>query len=226
MGLGAQDEVDKEKEEEEKRRREEEAAAQEAARQAEQDAIVENFRKALLEFFENSESGTIIHFENNNSTIDDSESNLEWMYSAGLVLALAPEGSTTLVGLGLLATYAHYTHVNNKNNKKPNIVYEIWEFTLFGPITRKYGVSSKADFVRRSGNPRPEYQVLFYNTAYAGRFFGYTILARTPDRETALEIEKILVRQYRLNNSGDRPAFQKRPLIILYHETSVFRNGI
>lgn len=52
----------------------------------------------------------------------------------------------------------------------------------------KYGVSSRAGFLKRSGNPRPEYQVLYLNFAEpvgSGTFYWYTILNRTPDRASA-----------------------------------------
>lgn len=66
----------------------------------------------------------------------------------------------------------------------------------------------------KSGNPRPEYQVIGLNFAkpFGNRsFYGYTILARTPDRAAALQMELGLVDAYKAAHNGFRPPMQIRP---------------
>jgi len=113
---------------------------------------------------------------------------------------------------GVVATVASiYIHANSKNSPKPNIVYEIYVLNVDGFQTMKYGVSSRSDFVTRSGNPRPEYQCVALNlVAPTGTFYWYSILARTTDRATALSIEKSLVESY-ISIHGRRPLLQFRP---------------
>jgi RHS repeat-associated protein len=106
-------------------------------------------------------------------------------------------------------------HANSKNSPKPNIVYEIYSYnSITGYQTMKYGVSSRADFVTRSGNPRPEYQVMSLNAVEpvgSGTYYWYTILNRTPDRASALSLEQSYVRAYQATHGGLRPPLQIRP---------------
>ena len=68
------------------------------------------------------------------------------------------------------------------------------------------------DFITRSGNPRPEYQCLTLNLMATGTSdtYWYSILARTPDRASALEMERKLVNDY-ITIHGARPLLQFRP---------------
>jgi hypothetical protein len=66
------------------------------------------------------------------------------------------------------------------------------------------GISSQKDFLRKSGNPRPEYQVVGLNAfefTYGGgeNLYGYNILKRVSTREEALMEEKALVRLHKSN---------------------------
>ena len=110
---------------------------------------------------------------------------------------------------------AVYIHANSKNSPKPNIVYELYAISLTeGHQVMKYGVSSRADYVTREGNPRPEYQAMILNAmepAGSGRYYWYRILDRTSNRETALELEKGYVREYQAKHGGLRPPLQVRP---------------
>lgn len=121
-------------------------------------------------------------------------------------------GASILTVAGLHDLTAKIVHANSKSSQKPNIVYEIYSITSTGNIqTMKYGVSSRSDFITRSGNPRPEYQCVALNaTSPPGIFFWYSILARTPDRNTALRIEKSYVDSY-IRIHGVRPPLQIRP---------------
>jgi RHS repeat-associated protein len=152
----------------------------------------------------------------------------EMTYAAALGIAmieLAPEWTIALgeptpigeivVGAATIGTAIYIVHANSKKSLKPNIVYEIYSYnSLLGYQTMKYGISSREDFVRRSGNPRPEYQVLSLNITRPHGFetwFGYTILERTPDRATALQREKDYVNEY-YRRYGKIPQMQKRPI--------------
>ena len=121
-----------------------------------------------------------------------------------------------VMGVATLATATYIVHANSRNNQKPNIVYEIYSYnSITGYQTMKYGVSSRADFVTRSGNPRPEYQVMSLNAAEpvgSGTFYWYTILNRTPDRASALSLEQSYVRAHQATHGGLRPPLQIRPL--------------
>jgi hypothetical protein len=105
-------------------------------------------------------------------------------------------------------------HANNKNSQKSNIVYQIYRYnSTTGYQVVKYGISSQADFVRWSGNPRPEYQSAAFNLTQplpGTGFYGYDILARTPDRQSALDMEKQLVDSH-IALYGLRPPLQFRP---------------
>ena len=102
-------------------------------------------------------------------------------------------------------------HANSKNSPNQNIVYEIYSFNANGFQTMKYGVSSRSDFVTRSGNPRPEYQcVALKLITPPGNYYWYSILARTPDRASALSMERNLVQNY-IKVHGVRPPLQFRP---------------
>ena len=120
-----------------------------------------------------------------------------------------------VMGVATLATATYIVHANSRNNQKPNIVYEIYSYnSITGYQTMKYGVSSRADFVTRSGNPRPEYQVMSLNAAEpvgSGTFYWYTILNRTPDRASALSLEQSYVRAHQATHGGLRPPLQIRP---------------
>ncbi|MEP2509425.1 MAG: hypothetical protein ABJH72_08715, partial [Reichenbachiella sp.] len=139
--------------------------------------------------------------------------------SAVGVLRLLPIAIEGLVELGIITgVAATILHGNNKQSKKPNIVYEIWSFNvLSGEFqTKKYGVSSRRDFIRRNGNPRPEYQVVGLNafefTYGSGtELYGYNILYRTSTREEALELEKTLVRLHRRVYGPTSLPLQKLP---------------
>ncbi len=106
-------------------------------------------------------------------------------------------------------------HANSKRSQRPNIVYELYSLNLetFEYQTLKYGVSSRADFIRRSGNPRPEYQAIALNAKLAGTglIVSYSILNRTPDRLSALTLESNYVKSYQLTHNGAKPPLQKRP---------------
>jgi len=114
-----------------------------------------------------------------------------------------------------LGAAAYIVHANSRKSQKPNIVYEIYSYNSFnGCQTMKYGVSGRAGFVKRSGNPRPEYQVMFLNAAEpvgSGTFYWYTVLNRTPDRASSLSLEQIYVRAYQATHGGLRPPLQIRP---------------
>jgi hypothetical protein len=112
---------------------------------------------------------------------------------------------------GAVAGTVVAVHANSKDSPKPNIVYEIYSFNAKGFQTMKYGVSSRSDFVTRSGNPRPEYQCVALNfIAPPGNYYWYSILARTTDRNSALSIERNLVQNY-IKVHGVRPPLQFRP---------------
>ena len=139
--------------------------------------------------------------------------------AAGLLRA-APIIFEELVALGLISgSVVGLLNGNNKQSQRSNIVYEIFAFNVIsgGPWqTQKYGVSSRRDFIRRSGNPRPEYQVVALNlnefTVGEGQLlYGYRILYRTANRQQALDLERRLVRQYQKRNNGFRPPLQIRP---------------
>lgn len=131
----------------------------------------------------------------------------EWTASASV-----PVWGQVAMGVATIATAA-YIHANSKSSQKPNIVYEIYSFNLAGDYkTMKYGVSSRSDFVTRTGNPRPEYQCVALNSiAPPGVYYWYSILARTPDRASALSIEQSYVRAYQAANGGLRPPLQIKP---------------
>ncbi|HRY33818.1 MAG TPA: RHS repeat-associated core domain-containing protein [Bacteroidales bacterium] len=131
----------------------------------------------------------------------------EWTASSSV-----PVWGQVAMSVATIATAA-YIHANSKSSQKPNIVYEIYSFNLAGYYqTMKYGVSSRSDFVTRTGNPRPEYQCVALNSiAPPGVYYWYSILARTPDRASALSIEQSYVRAYQAANGGLRPPLQIRP---------------
>ena len=93
MGMSA------EEPEEEERRRQQEQEAQEAARQAEIDAIVSRMQELIRQWEQN---GNQI---NEVTTFDELPQNTrEQLIAAGLVLTAAPEGVSTVIGLGMIAT--------------------------------------------------------------------------------------------------------------------------
>jgi RHS repeat-associated protein len=153
-----------------------------------------------------SKNDTQSESHNNQSKLVEDEADTKEARTITLrPLAMTLEAGVTLAAeAGLIsATTAAALHSNNKNSKKPNIVYEIFTFDLFTGeyITQKFGISSMKDFVTKSGNPRPEYQVAAFNVLefqQAGsRLWGYQTLYRTETRDEALEIEKSLVRSHR-----------------------------
>jgi len=121
-----------------------------------------------------------------------------------------------VMGVATIAYTARIVHANSKKSQKPNIVYEIYRLNLTeGYETMKFGVSSQPDFVRKSGNPRPEYQCLILNkvslTMGEGNFYWYSTIAQTPDRASALDLERKLVEIYMNTYNGRKPPMQKRP---------------
>jgi RHS repeat-associated protein len=140
------------------------------------------------------------------SNIINSNKNLKEANIGIGLLRLAPVVVETLVELGVITgTAAIVLHPNNKESDKPNIVYEIYSFDVISGEfeTQKFGVSSRKDFVTKSGNPRPEYQVAVLN-AYefsvgnGTKIYGYKTLYRTENRQQALDLERDLVRSHRM----------------------------
>ncbi|TVR83498.1 MAG: hypothetical protein EA412_00835 [Chitinophagaceae bacterium] len=94
MGMSA------EEPDEEEQRRQQEQAEQEAARQAQQDAIVSRMQEELIQQWE--QNGIQI---NEVSSFDELPQNTrKQLIAAGLILTAAPEGVSTVIGLGMIAT--------------------------------------------------------------------------------------------------------------------------
>ena len=137
--------------------------------------------------------------------------------NVGGALRLIPFAVEALVEAGIITGVAAAAlHANNKNSDKPNIVYEIWSVNVVSgeSIVEKYGISSQKDFFRKSGNPRPEYQVVGLNTTEftiggGEKIYGYKILHRSSNRQEALDMEKNLVNlHHRVHGPNSLPLQQ------------------
>ena len=117
------------------------------------------------------------------------------------------------------STESSAVHGNSNNNTKPHIVYEIFAITPGRKaVTLKYGISSQQDFITKPGNPRPEYQVPYYQLKYKkyGYVISYKVLRRNiPGRPEAKRIEREYVNKH-FRKWQRKPAEQKRPIPNLF----------
>jgi len=96
MGMSAEEPDD---DEEEERRRQEEEAAEEAERQAEEDAIASKMQELIRQW---KQDGVQV---NEVSSFEElTKNSQEQLFAAGLVLTAAPEGVSSVIGLGMIAT--------------------------------------------------------------------------------------------------------------------------
>jgi len=112
-------------------------------------------------------------------------------------------------------TKTREVHGNSDENTDLHEVYEIYAEDSWGVRrTLKFGISGQEDFKTKDGNPRPEYQVPFYQAKddYIDLKVWYEILYREiKGRKAAKEIEKRLVNEY-YSVHREMPLEQKRPI--------------
>ncbi len=96
-----------------------------------------------------------------------------------------------------------------------HIVYEIYAIDVLNTKRiLKYGISSQCDFLTKDGNPRPEYQIPYYQSKrqYKNVVISYTILYKNiQNRIEAKKIEQELVNEYARTHNFRMPPEQKRP---------------
>lgn len=90
-------------------------------------------------------------------------------------------------------TDSEQVHGNDDRSNRMHIVYEIYAIPGNGNlITLKYGISCQNCFITKPGNPRPEYQIPYYQLKYAGYNYiiWYKILRKNiSNRRQAKKIE-------------------------------------
>ena len=114
------------------------------------------------------------------------------------------------------STDSELVHGNDDRNNRLHIVYEIYGINKTGDYTTiKYGITCQKNFVSRWGNPRPEYQIPYYQMIFPYLKVGYKILhSNIQSRMEAKRIEKSYVSRY-YSKYGEMPLKQKRPKLFL-----------
>ena len=107
-------------------------------------------------------------------------------------------------------------HDNSNENTKLHIVYEIYSIDSWGikMNTIKFGISSRNNYVKKAGNPRPNLQLkkIQKHTLIKGYTVKYDIVYnKVEGRIKAKLLEKQLVTNY-FNTYGEMPVLQKLPL--------------
>lgn len=112
-------------------------------------------------------------------------------------------------------TTTREVHGNSNDNCDLHKVYEIYSVDSWGiRRTLKYGITSQCDFKRKDGNPRPEYQVRYFQILPEYKYLKikYDILdSLIEGRIEAKNREKHYVNQYFIKHNK-LPERQKRPL--------------